>query len=52
MMRLKELEIREKEQQRRIIKEKLEALFGIIPSLKAMEVGLNFQTEIRRLIWF
>lgn len=42
MMRLKDLGIREKEHQRRIIKQKLDALLGIIPSLKAMEVGLNF----------
>jgi hypothetical protein len=41
MMRLVELDIREKEFQRRLIKEKLEALQRIVPSLISMEVGLN-----------
>lgn len=42
MMRLKEIGAQEKKEQLEIIKLELEALSGKVPSLKAMEVGLNF----------
>ncbi len=42
MMRLKEVGAKEKQDQLQHIKSKLDALLGIVPSLKAMEVGLNF----------
>ena len=42
MMRLKEVGATEKQEQLQHIKSKLEALIGKVPSLKAMEVGLNF----------
>ena len=42
MMRLKESGAIEKQEQLQDIKLKLEALIGVVPSLKEMEVGLNF----------
>lgn len=42
MMRLKDVSVTEKHEQLQHIKSILEALFGVVPSLKAMEVGLNF----------
>lgn len=45
MMRLKEVSATEKQEQLQHIKSILEALLGVVPSLKAMEVGLNFSTR-------
>ncbi|MCD6090108.1 MAG: Dabb family protein [Bacteroidales bacterium] len=45
MMRLKEVGADEKQEQLQIIKLKLDSLLGIVPSLKTMEVGLNFSTR-------
>jgi hypothetical protein len=42
MMRLNDVGAKEKQDQLQQIKLKLEALLGIVPSLKEMEVGLNF----------
>ena len=42
MMRLKEDRAAEKQEQLQHIKSSLEALLGVISSLKEMEVGLNF----------
>lgn len=42
MMRLKDIGVIEKQEQLKNIKSKLDALLEIVPSLKAMEVGLNF----------
>lgn len=42
MMRLKKVGASEKQEQLHKIKAKLEALLSLVPSLKAMEVGLNF----------
>lgn len=42
MMRLKDIGAIEKQEQLKNIKSKLDALLEIVPSLKAMEVGLNF----------
>lgn len=42
MMRLKKVGASEKQEQLQHIKSILEDLLGVVPSLKAMEVGLNF----------
>lgn len=42
MMRLKDVSVTEKQEQLQHIKSILEALLGVVRSLKAMEVGLNF----------
>lgn len=44
-MRLKELGANEKQEQLQIIKSKLDSLLDFVPSLKTMEVGLNFSTR-------
>lgn len=42
MMRLKDVSVTEKQEQLQHIKSILKALLGVVRSLKAMEVGLNF----------
>jgi len=42
MMRLNKVDTDKKQEQLDLIKLQLEALLNLVPSLKAMEVGLNF----------